>query len=179
MPLLHFDLIGFKGVQQSLVSLETTLNDVTAFWTEVFAPTYFAAIQDLFNTSGTPRGEGGKFSGAPWAALTPIYAQWKYKVYPGAPILTATGTLRNSLAWGGAGLGPGGIFEATPHYVRFGTSVPYAAAHQYGSPKRNLPARTFLIKPDPQVFGPLLKQWLLTASGWKGGAVGGPGAGLL
>lgn len=169
MALMYVEAVGLPGVQKGLVSLQVTLNDVTVFWSDVFAPKYFAAIQDLFKTSGTPRGEGGKFSGAPWTMLSPAYAKWKYKHYPGQPILTRDGRLRDSLAWGGNTLGPEGVWVATKHYAQFGTSVPYAAAHQYGVPKRNLPARPFLIKPDPAFWGPLLKQWVVKAAGYEGG----------
>lgn len=163
--LLNIDLVGMPGVQKGLASLKTSMEDLTGFWTDVFAPKYFASVQDLFKTSGTPRGEGGKFSGAPWTKLTPLYAQWKYKVYPGMPILSATGRLRDSLAWSGTGIGAEGIFEATPGYVQFGTTVPYAGAHQHGT--KRMPKRTFLIQPDPAVFAPLLKQWILKMSGWS------------
>jgi phage gpG-like protein len=170
MGLMNLEVTGVVGVQQHLLATQNAIQDLTAFWTDVFAPKYFAVVQDMFSTSGTPRGEGGRFSGAPWTSLTPLYAQWKYKVYPGMPILTASGTLRDSLVWTGAGLGPQGIWEAMPGSVRFGTSVPYAGAHQHGVPERNLPARPFLIKPDPAVFGPLMEQWIKKVSGWGSGA---------
>jgi phage gpG-like protein len=163
---------GLDAVKKKVAALTATTKDLTGFWRDVFAPKYFGVIQDLFKTSGTPRGEGGKFSGAPWEKYSPAYAIWKYKTYPGQPILTATGRLRNSLAWGGNMLGPEGIFTATPKDVTFGSAVPYAAALHYGAPSRNLPARPFLIEPDSKVFSPLLKQWLLKMSGTDTGLGG-------
>ena len=159
--MLSFEVTGADGVKKGLAAIQNAIEDLTPFWRDVFAPKYFAAVQDLFSTSGTPRGEGGRFSGAPWARLTPAYAVWKAKNYPGLPILTRTGRLKESLRWSGVGLGAEGIFEATPSFAIAGTSVPYGPAHQQGTGK--MVARPFLPQPDPAVFAPLMLKWILKA----------------
>lgn len=156
---VQIDVVGLAGVQEDLSALRAALQDVRPFWHEVFAPTYFALVQDLFATGGRSRGEGGRFSGGAWAALSPRYRAWKDRHVPGKPILERTGALRDSVRWTGRRLGPGGIFDAQPAFAVIGTRVPYGAAHQTGTAR--LPARPFLPTPDPAVFGPLLKAWLL------------------
>lgn len=157
MGILSFEIAGADAVKQGLAELSGKLSDLRPFWRDVFAPKYFGMVQDLFSTNGTPRGEGGKFSGGPWARLSPRYFVWKEQHYPNQPILTRTGTLRESLRWSGS-LGYGGIFDAQPGYVIVGTAVPYAKFHQTGT--KHMPKRNFLPTPDVAVFAPLLASWL-------------------
>lgn len=64
-----------------------------------------------------------------YAALSPAYARRKAIRYPGAPILTATGRLRASLAASGAG----SVIEQSPRRLFMGSTVPYGAYHQAGT----------------------------------------------
>jgi phage gpG-like protein len=171
--ILSFTVIGDEGVKAGMAALLASVQDLTPFWRDVFAPKYFGMVQDLFATSGTPRGEGGRFIGGPWAKLSPRYRIWKTANYPGLPILTREGRLRNSLAWNGSNVGPEGIFEAHPMFAVAGTSVPYGKFHQWGTSK--MPARPFLPPPDPAVFAPLLHAWLVKAH--DTGSASAPSAG--
>jgi len=160
MPtLISFDVSGSNAVLQGLGQLEKALQDLRPFWRDVFAPKYFAVVQDLFATGGRPRAPGGQWSGGAWTSLSPKYAVWKAKNFPGKPILVRTGALKDSVTWSGNGLGPGGVFQPEPQFVIVGSAIPYAPAHQKGT--KHMPARTFMPTPDPAVFGPLLKAWLL------------------
>jgi phage gpG-like protein len=159
MGLFNFTVTGGDKALAGLVAVQTNMQDLSPFWRDVWAPQYFAMVQDLFATSGTARGAGGRFTSGPWQRLSPQYGAWKAKFYPGQPLLTLTGRLRESLRWNGIGLGEEGIFEMTPTSVVAGTSVPYGRYHQTGTSK--MPARNFLPLPDPKVFGPLLQQWIL------------------
>jgi hypothetical protein len=154
---------GTPQVQQGLVALLEKTKNLTPFWKTVFAPKYFKMVQDLFATGGRARGGGGRFKSGAWSGLSPKYRIWKNAHYPGRPILVRDGTLRDSLRWTGNGLGPGGIFQATPSYVVTGTAVPHARFHKDGT--TNMPARDFLPPPDPEVFAPLLQAWLLKKKG--------------
>jgi phage gpG-like protein len=168
--LLSFTVTGEEAVTAGIAALLASMQDLTPFWREVFAPKYFAMVQDLFATSGTSRGPGGKFVGGNWAWLSPKYRVWKAKHYPGQPILTREGRLRDSMVWNGAGVGPEGVFEAHPMFAVAGTTVPYGKFHQYGT--STMPARPFLPPPDPAVFAPLLHQWILKAQ--QAGAASAP-----
>lgn len=156
--ILSFEIVGADEVKKGLAAFLNQLTDLRPFWRDVFAPKYFAIVQDLFATGGRARGAGGRFSSGAWARLSPKYAIWKKANYPGQPLLVRSGELRESVRWNG-GLGPGGIFRPEPLFVVAGTAIPYAAAHQRGT--KTMPARPFLPTPDPAVFAPLLKEWLL------------------
>src|SRR6185436_13207261 len=146
MGILSFEVTGVEEVKAGLAALAEKVGDLRPFWREIFAPKYYAIVQDLFATGGRARGGGGKFKGGAWARLSPTYRVWKQKFYPGQPILVRDGTLRNSLHWYGDSPGYGGVFDAQPSFVVVGTSVPYAGYHQYGTKK--MPARSFLPTPD-------------------------------
>ena len=57
------------------------------------------------------------------------------------PLRRRSGRLRESLRWAGTKLGAGGIFEASPDRLAFGSSVFYGRFHQFGAkhtPRRPL-----------------------------------------
>ncbi len=101
-----------------------------------------------------------------WKILKDEGAQTKLAAYASRPheILRDTGVLLNSLSPGMLGTdgvnltvtpprGDGGdmqVFDLQPDGVIVGTNVPYAATHQNGDRKRNIPARPFIprIIPD-------------------------------
>lgn len=106
---------------------------------------------------------------AAWSVVKSEGGQTKIAAYADRPheILRDTGVLLNSLSPGQIGgdgasvtysppSGPGGseqIFRSLSSGVIVGTNVPYAATHQNGNAKRNIPARPFLPKGDaPQTW---------------------------
>ena len=102
-------------------------------------------INKAFESTGGSIGER-------WEPLSPAYALWKGRHYPGRPLLVRKGRMKRSLT------------KATSRDMIFsrkggrqliiGTRVRYAKYHQYGykidKPKRVLPARPF-IKVDQGV----------------------------
>ncbi|MCX7844361.1 MAG: phage virion morphogenesis protein [Candidatus Bipolaricaulota bacterium] len=84
--------------------------------------------------------EGGL--GRPWPPLSPAYAAWKAKHYPGAPILVRTGRLRASLV----GSTRDTVEVMEPHMLRIGTRVPYALYHQTGTSR--MPPRPPIVIPE-------------------------------
>jgi phage gpG-like protein len=79
--------------------------------------------------------QGGHASGR-WAPLSPRYARWKAKRYPGAPILVRTGAMRRELT-----RRPFGVEKIGPRSMTIGTARTYAPPHQTGNPAKNLPRR--------------------------------------
>jgi phage gpG-like protein len=152
---------GGDRAMKVLGALAANVKDLRPFWRDEFAPKYFGIVQDLFETEGRARGAGGRFAGGAWAPLARWYAAWKRVNFPGTKILERTGALKDSVNWTGNGLGPGGIWDAQPKHVLFGTAIPYGIKHQEGDPTTNLPARPFLPAPDLTVFGPLLQNWIV------------------
>lgn len=123
---LTLALPGLPALSVGLSRLRTDISDWTTFWRERFAPFFYYTIQQDFVL------EGGA-SGTSWAALSPAYAAWKRKQFPGKGILVRSGALKASLASKDAA---GAIFRATPTDLEVGTSVPYARYHQYGTRER-------------------------------------------
>jgi len=158
--IFSFTVKSDAKVGTGLGSIAVRAKNLTPFWREVFAPEYFAAVQDLFWMEGQSRSlASGQFGPGHWAALSPQYAAWKSRHYPGKTILQRTERLRESLEWNGRRLGKDGFFQATRDAVVFGTDVPYAKYHQKGTPR--MPQREFLPTPDTRYWGPVMKAWLL------------------
>lgn len=80
-----------------------------------------------------PRGEDFK-----WPPLSPKYAAWKAKKFPGKPILQRTGALIASMTSEGAN---GNISLIGKASAVFGTSVAYGIYHDEGG--KRLPRRNF------------------------------------
>jgi phage gpG-like protein len=70
----------------------------------------------------------------PWARLTPRYAQWKSRHYPGQPILRATGTMQDASF----------IYTRGNRFIV--KSTPYGKYHQFGTSK--MAARPWMGVPD-------------------------------
>lgn len=88
-------------------------------------PVVARALESNFDKEGRP---------LPWPPLSPAYLRRKPA---GLKILHRTGRLRRSIR---VRLEGGAIVAST--------DLPYAAAHQFGLPQRNLPARPFLVLTD-------------------------------
>ena len=97
----------------------------------LLAPVFEAAEARQFDAEGSGPARGA------WADLSEVYAAWKDKKYPGAPLLVATGALREALT---AASSPLGARDYSASTFVFGTvGVPYASFHQSGTGK--MPAR--------------------------------------
>ena len=73
------------------------------------------------------------------------------------PLRRRTGKLRRSLTWRGKGLGRGGVFQARPGQLTFGTNVFYSRFFQHGT--RHHRQRT-LIHVDQEAHAESLQTWL-------------------
>jgi phage gpG-like protein len=104
------------------------LNDFRPIWPNVIAE-FYAIETEQFETEG---GAGGQR----WTPLSPLYSEYKERVFPGQPILQAEGDLRASLTDPEAA---GAILQPREDELVIGTSVPYALAHQRGT--RHMPRR--------------------------------------
>ncbi len=95
----------------------------------------FDHMADVLFTSETKQFQTeGKFASGGWAPLSPRYARWKAKHYPGRGILERTRRLKRSLT-----RRPFGIERIRANEMEIGTDVPYATYHQHGG--TNLPQR--------------------------------------
>lgn len=101
---------------------------------------------DFFQSMvGTFAAEGAFEDRMRWQDLSPAYAMWKARHFPGRKILELMGRLRDSLTIKG---GPDNVFNITPNSLTVGTVVPYAIYHQIGTSK--MPMRKIIELTDAQ-----------------------------
>lgn len=97
---------------------------------QAFIPYWMEQERQVFAAQGLPQ---------TWPALSPAYAAWKAKRYPGKTILRRSDRLYQSLTTFGADT----IAEGRPRSLRFGTRVPYWQFHETGT--RRMPARPVMV----------------------------------
>ena len=72
------------------------------------------------------------------------------------PLRRRSGRLRTSLTWAGSKLGRGGVFEASPDRLQFGSSIFYGRFFQFGA--KYTPRRP-LVHVDAADVGTRLTEW--------------------
>lgn len=116
--------------------------------------------------------EGRAGSPAGWAPLSPRYAAWKARHYPGKTILRRTDELYNSLTQR-----PLDIEVLEPSFMLIGSSVPYGRFHQQGD---GLPRRRPVEFPELErrQWVKVVQRYLVTGAvpmvGPRGGLRYGP-----
>lgn len=127
----------------------------------IIAQSFFKINETNFEAQGRPKR---------FVALSPKYKSWKDKNYPGKKIMQLTDRLKNSLTAENQMDSQDTIMIITSKYADLGTNVPYAAAHQFGYPKRNLPKREII-----QVTEKHKQEWVRIVQRWSFGLFrGGP-----
>jgi len=112
--------------------------------TSDFSPVFQKMHADFIDMEKTAFAQQGAYEGNPaWAPLSPKYAAWKARHFPGANILYRTGALLHALT-GGAGH----TSEIKPFYLRIAALLrvgrwDLGALHQTGT--RHMPARKPLL----------------------------------
>lgn len=136
-----------------LENLEGATGQLAEWGKKPFAGKAALRIRDLWTEriDNAFESKGGSI-GKKWAPLSPAYALWKGRHFPGRPLLVRTGRMKRSLT---DSTSRDMIFSRKGgRQLIIGTRVFYAKYHQYGyrkdSPKRVLPARPF-IKVDQGV----------------------------
>lgn len=135
MPVaIRLELGGDVQLHRTLERFTEAVGDMRPAW---------GALRDRFVALEKRQfqSEGQAASGG-WSPLSPTYAAWKARNYPGKTILRRTDELFESLTEGPA------IFISEPSYMVIGTDVPYAAYHQAGGP--NLPQRRPVELPEAE-----------------------------
>lgn len=112
------------------------LRDLRDIW-----PSYVTALRQIMREQYAGQGVGVT---GQWAALSPRYAEWKAKKYPGKPILQATGRTVASLT----GNTKDSIATATPDELLFGTKRRGQIWHQRGG--KQMPQRKIFDFTEPQ-----------------------------
>ena len=101
----------------------------------------FHEVEDyLMDITGRQFDSQGRRGGGSWKPLSPKWVARKTRMGGDTRILHFDKALRRSVTKRGAG---GQILEYTPTSLTFGTSIAYAARHQFGHGKT--PRRKFLV----------------------------------
>ena len=120
MPVrLSFDFYGDVQLERTLARFDANVDDMTPAW-EAMADEFAAIERRQFATQG-------RYASGGWAPLSPRYAAWKARHYPGKPILQREGDLVESLT-----RRPFGIEVITPDTMVVGSDVEYGRYHQHG-----------------------------------------------
>ena len=119
---ITFDMpFGIKGIDRTLLRITKAADDMRPAWVKVIAR--FAKRNAVTFREGQAGG---------WPALSPGYAAWKERHYPGRPILVREGDLLRSLT------SDMDVVEIHPTRMAAGSTSDYGARHQRGEgvPKR-------------------------------------------
>lgn len=109
--------LGEDLLQQRLSRFADDVKDYRPFWPTAIDH-FRINNEEQFETLGQGQ----------WPALSPKYAEWKSKNYPGMPMMQRTGRLIESLT----GETKDTLVDGNALTLKFGTKVPYAAYHQKG-----------------------------------------------
>lgn len=112
---------GADQVQRDLGAAVARIQDLRPAWPQVYAA-WRAQERELFATQG-------RSADLAWPRLSPGYAAWKARRFPGKTLLRRTDRLYDSLT---ASAYPDQVYAAGPAWLKMGTKVPYAAYHQRG-----------------------------------------------
>jgi phage gpG-like protein len=113
-----------------------------------FRPVWEQIRDDFVRIEGEQFDSEGGRGGEPWAPLSSSYAAWKAKHFPGMPIMRLTGQLWSQLA-----VGTGLFVDLRPMELHMYPTAFYAAIHQQGSPKTNMPARRLVALTEDDKMG--------------------------
>ena len=131
---LAFEFFGEPQLARTLERFGGAEVDLSRAWTQITA-LFLDAERRQFASQGA-YGSGG------WAPLSPKYARWKARHYPGKPILRRTDELFRSLT-----VGPQ-VRIARPRLLVLGSAVSHGVYHTRG--EGNLPRRRPVELPDSE-----------------------------
>ena len=117
-------------------------------------PLFEAMADEFAKVQAANFGSGGGMHGY-WQPLSPEYAAWKEANYPGQPILTRTGELRDEMS-----SRPFGVEVIDSKRMVVGTALSYATFHQQGG--GNLPQRRIINPPthsEMRQYGSILHRF--------------------
>lgn len=122
-----FEVQGVPQFNRAFNRVTDHIEDLREVWDEV-QPVFYKIEEEQFKSEGTK-------GGARWKTLSPAYAKRKAKLYPGKPILQASGRMYEALT------GQSGDSRVIKTKTEFavGTSLSYPMMHQTGGKK--LPKR--------------------------------------
>lgn len=117
---ITFDFYGDTQVDRTIARMQDRVEDATPVW-ETLVGRFIALEKRQFATQGAAASGG-------WAPLSPRYAAWKARHYPGKKILERTGALKRSLTQR-----PLPIEDLKPDSMVIGSDNEIGGYHQSGT----------------------------------------------
>lgn len=127
-----FDFAGEAQVDRQLLRFAGRARDARPAFREMarrFAP-----------AEGRQFDSQGAYGSGPWKPLSPEYAAWKERHYPGRKIMQRTGALKRDLTER-----PFGVEVIEPSHMVLGTNRSYAKYHQRGGSTPGRPPQRKLV----------------------------------
>ena len=153
--MLHFtvEVAGTQVIDRLLSRLSARSSDLSPAFNTI-ADDFTKVEEEQFKTLG--RGE--------WQPLSPGYAAWKARNYPGRPLMVRSGTLQAALTSRSAN---GRSETITRDMMRVGITTSYAIKHQLGDPSTNLPQRMLvnLRETDKQRWVRIIQRFIVSEGG--------------
>ncbi|WP_053207944.1 phage virion morphogenesis protein [Jiangella muralis] len=116
---ISFAFYGDVQLDRTLARVGDNVDDLTPVWYWL-AESFQRAETRQFNSEGA-------FASGGWSPLSPRYARWKARHYPGTRVLERTGALRKSLT-----TRPFGVEVIENKSMAIGSDVDYGRHHQRG-----------------------------------------------
>lgn len=152
--MLEINVGGQERMFRRLAGITGKLGDFEPLG-KALEPVVYGGLRAHFDSEG----------GGNWDPLSPRYAAWKQRHFPGRRIMVRTGALRDSLD------GPDARFSVRRvdrHGGEWGTKAPGAKAHDRGAPSRGLPKRRLIL-----IDNTFRRDLLATMRDFVHGVVGG------
>ena len=146
---LTLTMEGETQIDRTLARFADAIEDARPLW-DVLADRFAASERRQFDSEGA-YGSGG------WAPLSPAYAAWKARHYPGKPILERTGEAKRGLT-----VRPFGVEVLLPGSMVVGSGTDYMRYHQRGA--GTLPQRRPVELPEGERrdWVKLMQRFILT-----------------
>lgn len=165
---LTFDFYGETQLDRTLERF-TAVEDMRPAWNAI--ADHFAALErHQFATEG---GNSARTVFGGWSPLSPAYARWKARAYPGKTILRRTDDLWRSLT-----SRPFGIELIEKQQMVIGSDVDYGAYHQTGTPRMPRRRPIELTEAHRKTWVKIVQRFLVTGEaptvGPRGGLKFGP-----
>lgn len=132
------EVAGVETLNRAFNRIEDFISDFRSVWPSV-AQEFYRIEVEQFDSEGAA-GASGK-----WTPLSPAYARFKAKEFPGEPILQASHHMIDSLTDPDA---LDAIYLPEPTQLTIGTKDPKALAHHRG--RGRLPARPVISMSEAQ-----------------------------
>lgn len=146
---LTFDFYGDVQLDRTLERFADHAEDATPAW-EAMAERFATVERRQFRTEG-------RASSAGWAPLSPNYAAWKARHYPGEPILQREHDLVRSLTER-----PFGVERIEPDAMWLGSDVFYGKFHQHGTPRMPRRRPVEFTETERRRWAKILQRFIVT-----------------